>query len=204
MTKSARSLVTLTVVASCLIAGFLAIGLRATAFRWYLAGLRGHRGPTIIRRPVSPTLVRRTANADRRTANAGIQNIAPFATVSVSSVEQSDSDLAQGVADGIVDSKDWVTEVETEGTWIKLAWDVPVTIMRVDLYPLSDPADSIRSGTLAFDDGSEIPVESLTAGGTPRRIEFPARTVRSVIFRIDRAQGPSAGLEEIMAFGTLN
>jgi hypothetical protein len=79
-----------------------------------------------------------------------------------------------------------------------------VTILRVDLYPLSDPADSILSGTLAFDDGTTIPVESLSAGGTPRRITFPAKTVRSVIFRIDRAQGPSAGLEEIMAFGTLN
>ena len=198
MTKSARSFVTLTVVASCLIAGFLAIGLRATAFRWYLAGLRGHRGPTIIRRPAAaPALV-------HRTANPAIQNVAPFATVSVSSVEQSDSDLAQGVADGVADSKDWVTEGETAGTWIKLDWDVPVTLLRVDLYPLSNPADSILRGTLAFDDGSEIPVESLSASGVPRRITFPAKTVRSVIFRIDRAQGPRAGLEEIMAFGALN
>ena len=197
MTKSVRSFVTLTVVALCLIAGFLAIEFRATVFRWYLAEFRGHRGATIVRRPGSFVL------AGRRD-NAGIRNIAPFATVSVSSVEESGGDLAQGVADGIADSRDWVTEGETAGAWIRLDWNAPATIVGVDLYDLPNPAENVLSGTLTFDDGSMIPVESLPRGGAPRRIAFPAKTVRSVVFRIDQAQGLNAGLAEIMVFGALN
>jgi hypothetical protein len=197
MTKSVRSLVTLTLVAVCIIAGFLAIEFRTTVFKWYLAEFRGHGAPTIIRRPSA--FVRAAS-----TENAGIRNIAPFATVSVSSVEESDSGLAQGVADGVADSKDWVTEGETAGAWIRLDWNAPATIMRVDLYHLTNPANKVLKGTLTFDDGSMIPVDTLPPGGPPRRITFPAKTVRSVIFRIDQAQGLNAGLAEIMVFGTLN
>jgi hypothetical protein len=197
MAKSVRSFVTLTVVALCLIAGFLAIEFRTTVFRWYLAEFRGHRAATIIRRPGSSALA-------VRTGNAGIQNIAPFATVSVSSVEESGGELAQGVADGIADSRDWVTEGETAGAWIRLDWNTPATILRVDLYDLPNPTDNVLSGTLTFDDGSMIPVESLPPEGAPRRITFPPKTVRSVIFRIDQAQGVNAGLAEIMVYGTLD
>jgi hypothetical protein len=189
--------VTLTVVALCLIAGFLAIEFRATVLRWYLAEFRGHGTATVIRRPGSFV---RAASKE----NPGIRNIAPFATVSVSSVEESDGALAQGVADGVADSRDWVTEGETAGAWIRLDWVAPATIMGVDLYDLPNPADNVLSGTLTFDDGSTIPVESLPPGGAPRRITFPAKTVRSVVFRIDHAQGLNAGLAEIMVFGTLN
>jgi hypothetical protein len=197
MAKSVRSFVTLTVVALCLIAGFLAIEFRATVFRWYGAEFRGHRAATIIRRPSS------FARASR-TDSAGIRNIAPFATVSVSSVEESGGELAQGVADGTADSRDWVTEGETAGAWIRLDWNAPATIFGVDLYDLPNPMDNVLSGTLTFDDGSMIPVESLPSGGAPRRITFPAKTVRSVVFRIGQVQGVNAGLAEIMVFGTLN
>jgi hypothetical protein len=197
MAKSMRSLVSLTVVALCLIAGFLAIEFRATVFRWYLAEFRGHRAATIIRRPGS------LAPASR-TDNAGLRNIAPFATVSVSSVEESDGALAQGVADGTADSRDWVTEGEAAGAWIRLDWNAPATIFGVDLYDLPNPTDNVLSGTLTFDDGSMIVVDSLPPGGAPRRITFPAKTVRSVVFRIDQAQGVNAGLAEIMVFGAMN
>src|ERR1039457_3702946 len=185
MTKSVRSLVTLTLVALCLIAGFLAIEFRTTVFKWYLAEFRGHGAPTIIRRPGS---LARAAS----TENARIRNIAPVATGSGSSVEESDGTLAQGVADGVADSKDWVTEGETAGAWIRLDWNAPATIMGVDLYDLPNLSDNVLSGTLTFDDGSTIPVASLPPGGAPRRITFPAKTVRSVVFRIDHAQGLNA------------
>jgi hypothetical protein len=57
---------------------------------------------------------------------------------------------------------------------------------------------------LTFDDGSTIRVDSLPPGGAPQRIRFPAKTVHSVVFRIDQAQGINAGLAEIMVLGTLN
>jgi hypothetical protein len=192
MTKSVRSSVTLTVVALCLIAGFLAIEFRATVFKF-----RGHAAATIIRRPAS--LVR----AGKK-ETAGVGNIAPFATVSVSSVQESGDALAPGVADGIADSRGWVTEGETAGAWIRLDWGAPATVLGVDLYDLPNLTENVLSGTLTFDDGSTIPVESLPPGGAPRRIRFQAKTVRSVVFRIDRAQGPNAGLAEIMVFGTMN
>jgi hypothetical protein len=197
MTKSARGTVLFTVVALCFVAGFLAIELRATSFRWYLAEFRGLRGATVIRRPGSFVLA-------RTTANVGIQNIAPFATVTVSSVEGSGSEFARGVADGVADLRVWVTDRQTAGAWIRLDWNTPATIYGVDLYDLPNLGDNVLSGTLTFDDGSTIRVESLPPGGSPRRIAFPAKTVRSVIFQIDQAQGLNAGLAEIMVLGTLN
>ena len=197
MAKSVRSSLTFAVVALCLIAGFLAIELRATGFRLHLAELRGHRAATIIRRPGLSDLA-------GRIGDRGVRNIAPFATVSVSSVEESDGELAQGVADGTADSRDWVTERETSGAWIRLDWSAPATILGVDLYDLPDLTDNVLSGTLMFDDGSTFPVESLPPAGTPRRIRFPAKAVRSVTFRIDQAQGTNAGLAEIMVLGALN
>ena len=97
-----------------------------------------------------------------------------------------------------------MTEGETTGAWIRLDWGVPTTILGVDLFDLPNPTDNVLSGTLAFDDGSTVPVESLPPGGAPLRIRFPAKTVRSVVFRIDQAQGANAGLAEIMVLGTLN
>ena len=192
MTKSVRSFVTLTVVALCLIAGFLAIEFRATHLKF-----RRHGAATIIRRPGS--FVRAV-----RKENAGIGNIAPLATVSVSSVGQFGGAVAQGVADGVADSRDWVSEGETVGAWIRLDWGAPATIFGVDLYDLPSPTENVLSGTLTFDDGSVIPVQSLPPSGAPFRIGFPPKTVHSLVFRIDQVQGINAGLAEIMVFGTLN
>ena len=76
-------------------------------------------------------------------------------------------------------------------------------ITEIDLYDRPDPASNVLSGTLSFDDGSVMMVRALPAGGAPEKIRFAPKTVRSVTFRIDHAQGPSAGLDEIMVMGTL-
>jgi hypothetical protein len=49
-----------------------------------------------------------------------------------------------------------------------------------------------------------IPVQSLPPSGAPFRIGFRPKTVHSLVFRIDQAQGANAGLAEIMVLGTLN
>jgi hypothetical protein len=51
---------------------------------------------------------------------------------------------------------------------------------------------------------SVIVVHALPASATPERVVFAPKTIRSVTFRIDQAQGRNAGLEEIMVMGTLN
>jgi hypothetical protein len=107
------------------------------------------------------------------------------------------------VADGVIDRNDWVALGETSGAWIKLDWNRPATIHEIDLYDLPDPDDNVLSGMLTFDDGSTLAVEALPSTGAPRRVTFPAKVVSSVIFRIDQAHGPVAGLAEIIVIGTL-
>src|SRR5437867_10471090 len=99
MTKTARVFVILAMLALPFIAGFIAIKFAATALRKY------HQEVTVIRHPSMSTP---TGQPERET-HGFIQNIAPLATVSVSSTE---SQLGAGVADGVVDKEEWVTHEE--------------------------------------------------------------------------------------------
>jgi hypothetical protein len=108
------------------------------------------------------------------------------------------------VADGLPDASEWATAGEGAGAWITLTWDQPATVSEIDLYDRPDPVENVLSGTLTFEDGTVIVVHALPAEGAPERVVFPPKTIRSVTFRIDRAQGRNAGLGEIMVIGTLN
>lgn len=164
---------------------------------------REPRGPrhdqsVVIRHPDSqPAVVTPASNA----AHHGLQNIAPLATVAASSFERS-AETAAGVADGLVDQSEWIAG-ERAGAWIELSWDRPVTVMEVTLFDLADPEDNVLGGLLTFDDGSVVTVPALPPDGSPWSVTFPPKTVRSVVFRIVRAQGLKTGLAEIMIFGTL-
>ena len=192
MTKSVRSYVVFTAVAVAVISGLIAIQLRKSVFQ----PVRGRGGVTVIRHPGAAT-------QPGRTGQAMPTNIAPMATVTVSSTTLSSGQSGEGVADGVIDRNDWVAQGETSGAWIKLSWDRPATIHEIDLYDLPDPDDNVLSGMLTFDDGSTLAVEALPPTGAPRRVTFPAKVVSSVIFRIDQAHGPVAGLAEIIVIGTL-
>jgi hypothetical protein len=192
MTKSIRSYVVLTAVAVAVIGGLIAIQLRKSVFQ----PPRSRGGFTVIRHPGATT-------QPGRTGQAIPTNIAPMATVTVSSTTLSNGQVGEGVADGVVDRNDWVAQGETLGAWIKLSWDRPATIHEIDLFDLPDPNDNVLSGMLIFDDGSTRAVEALPPTGVARRVTFPAKVVSSVMFRIDQTQGPLAGLAEIMVIGTL-
>jgi hypothetical protein len=150
----------------------------------------------VIRRPNAGT----PESEDTKTAH----NIAPFATVTVSSSGESEQRLGGGVADGIVDTHEWVTGGEMGGAWIKLTWDSPATVTEIALYDRPNRLDNVLSGTLTFEDGGVIAVPALPPGGAPWRITFPPKIVHWLEFRIDRAEGKNTGLEEITVFGTLN
>ena len=176
-----------------------AVAFIATQFGGFMSRWRNGRTQEqsiMIRHPGSqaPTV---QAN---RSAHHGLQNLAPLATVSVSSVGQS-GPQAEGVADGTVDRNEWVTHGETVGAWIELHWDHPVTVMELELFDLSDPNDNVLGGLLNFDDGTFIPVPALPRDGSPWSVNFPPKTIQSVIFRINKAQGMKTGLAEIMVFG---
>ena len=132
------------------------------------------------------------------------QNLAPLAMVTVSSTSHAaESDkIDAGVADGTPDGREWVTQGEAGGAWVKLNWEYPVSVVEVTLYDRSSKEDNILAGTLIFDDQSAVSVPALPALGAAWTVRFPAKVVRSVTFRIDQVEGKNAGLAEIMVFGS--
>jgi hypothetical protein len=176
-------------VALICIAGLLGYRFAPSAFRLGRAGV-------IIRHPNKVPV---TQLGDRRQ-----RNLAPLATVTVSSEDSARGQSAEGVADGRPDTNEWSTAGEGAGAWITLAWDRPATVTEIDLYDRPSLLDNVLSGTLTFDDGSVIVVHSLPTAGGPEKVVFPPKIIRSVTFRIDQAQGRNAGLDEIMVIGTLN
>ena len=175
------------------VAAMTVIGL-ALGLRFMPTAIRLGREGVVVRRP-GATRIAGVSSGDPR-------NIAPAATVTVSSEDQARSRNAEGVADGQPDSNEWVA-ADPVGAWLTLTWDRPALISEIVLYDRPDLSSNVRSGTLSFDDGSVIIVRALPAEGTPEHIKFPPKTVHSVTFRIDNAQGPNAGLDEIMVMGTL-
>ena len=189
MSNSVRIYVWLVAGALVCIAGVLVLRYAPKALRW------GRVGVT-IRRP-NPVPLRKAG--DRQ-----LRNIAPLATVTVSSQDTSRGQTAQGVADGQPDASEWASAGEGEGAWITLTWNQPATVSEIDLYDRPDPVENVLRGTLTFEDGSVIVVHALPAAGGPERVIFAPKTIHSVTFRIDQAQGRNAGLDEIMVMGTLN
>jgi hypothetical protein len=152
---------------------------------------------TVIRRP---SVVTGAKQSIPPRPQAAPRNIAPLATVTVSSVADSGGQPA-GVADGVVDSSEWVARGELQGAWIKLTWDRPAVVEQIDLYDRPSPLENVLGGTLIFDDGAMIPVPKLPPDGTPWHVKIPPKHVTWIMFRIDAAQGRTTGLAEIMVFG---
>jgi len=176
---------------------FIAMRLASSARMFHQAERSRNQQVTVIRRP-------NFRMPESQDTNKTVYNVAPLATVTVSSAEESDERLGGGVADGVVDTKEWVAREEITGAWIKLSWDRPATVTELALYDRPNRFDNVLSGRLSFDDGSVISVPALPPGGTPWRITFPPKVVHWLMFQIDRAEGKNTGLEEIMVFGTLN
>lgn len=189
MSGTVRNYVWLVVAALTCIAGLLSLRFAPSALRLGRTGV-------IVRRP---DRTNRVKPDDRN-----LSNIAPLATVTVSSEDTSGGQTGQGVADGQPDGSEWSSAGEGAGAWITLSWDRPATVSEIDLYDRRNPLDNVLTGTLTFDDGSAIVVRALPATGAPERVIFAPKTIRSVTFRIDQAQGHNAGLDEIMVLGILN
>ena len=189
MSNSIRNYVWLVVGALVCIAGVLVVHFAPAALRL------GRSGVT-IRRP-NPVPLRKAGDRQMR-------NIAPRATVTVSSADAARGQTGEGVADGQPDASEWASAGEGAGAWITLIWDHPATVSEIDLYDRPDPSENVLRGTLTFEDGSVIVVHALPAAGGAERVIFAPKTIHSVTFRIDQAQGRNAGLGEIMVIGTLN
>jgi hypothetical protein len=127
----------------------------------------------IIRRSSMPP-----ANQVGRIGARVQRNIAPFATVTVSSVDEYDVQASKGVADGIPKTGEWITSRQREGAWIRLSWDCPVTVSEVELYDRPDPRENVLAGTLLFSEGLALPVPALPPNGAAWSTVFPAREIK--------------------------
>ena len=195
MWKELRVYVVVGVLAFICVVAFFAVKLVSSARMLNRAERSRNERVTVIRHPnLEPSKAPGKGEV--------VHNIAPLATVTVSSIDESDQRLGVGVADGVVDTKGWVAREEMAGAWIKLSWDRPALVTEIALYGRPNRVDNVLSGTLTFDDGTSLAVPALPAAGSPWRITIPPKIVHWLIFRIDRAGGRSTGLEEIMVMGT--
>jgi hypothetical protein len=195
MWKELRVYVAVAALAFISVVAFLAIKLVSSARMLNRAERSHNERVTVIRHPNSES----SKGPGRGEV---VHNIAPLATVTVSSIDEFDERLGGGVADGVVDTKEWVAREEMAGAWIKLNWDRPALVTEIALYDRPDRVDNVLSGTLTFDDGTSIAVPALPAAGSPWHITISPKVVHWLMFRIDRAEGRNTGLEEIMVMGT--
>ena len=166
----------------------------------------------------SPTSVTLSANYVGGTVTASLRvapyvapNLASFATVTVSSETAAYQQLGIKAVDGIVDgsptpgdyTKEWATNGQLAGAWIRLTWSGPVTTSQVRLYDRPNLSDNVTSGTLSFSDGSTVPVGALPNGGTLLSVSFAQRTVTWMQFTVNSATGSNIGLAEIAVLGSV-
>ena len=195
MWKELRVYIVVAGLAFICVVAFLAIKLVSSARMLNRAERSRNERITVIRHPNLEPL--KAPGNDEV-----VHNIAPLATVTVSSIDESDERLGGGVADGIVDTKGWVAREEMAGAWIKLSWVHPALVTEIALYDRPNRVDNVLSGKLTFDDGTSIAVPTLPPTGSPWRITIQPKVVHWLMFRIDQAEGRNTGLEEIMVMGT--
>jgi len=123
-------------------------------------------------------------------------------------LESSSGDPAPAI-DGVVDGyprdekKEWVTNGQREGAWIKLAWPQSVDVTSVALYDRPNPVDHILAGILEFSDGSKEHVGSLPNDAlSPLVLNFPKKSIRWLKFTVSETAPDTrnVGLAEIAVF----
>jgi LmbE family N-acetylglucosaminyl deacetylase len=160
---------------------------------------------------ISASYVGQISSATIRVAPYVAPNLATIATVTVSSETPAYQQLGIKAVDGIVDgsptpgdyTKEWATNGQLAGAWIKLTWTLPVTTSQVVLYDRPNLTDNITSGTLSFSDGSTVPVGALPNNGSPLAVSFTSKTVTSMTFTVNTAAGQNIGFAEIAVLGSV-
>jgi hypothetical protein len=133
------------------------------------------------------------------TASDGF-NIAPNASISVSSFYQNDSNYdGYKAADNVIGvdgSGEWLSNGETNPT-IEFDWAGPQTISTVKIYDRSNTGSNVNSGTLIFSNGDSKPVSGIPTDGSAKVITFQPKTVTWVRFVVNGGSGANVGLSEV-------
>lgn len=131
-------------------------------------------------------------------------NAARDATATASSAERdySAAGAIDGVADGYPNGKqyEWASDRQKEGATITLEWKEPQRVDTILLYDRPNKDDQVTKGAIAFDDGTGLDVGELPNDGkTPVELKFPAKTIRSMAFRVTGVSDTTqnAGISEI-------
>jgi hypothetical protein len=164
---------------------------------------------TTLTVPVSVT-ISAVAGGTTRTAALRVEvpvapNLATTATVTVSSENASTGQQRTKAIDGIVDgspppgdyTKEWATNGQLAGAWLRLTWSGNTTVSQVVLYDRINLTDNITSATLTFSDGSSVTAGALPNNGTPLTVSFVSKTVTWVQVTVNSAVGQNIGLAEI-------
>jgi LmbE family N-acetylglucosaminyl deacetylase len=135
-------------------------------------------------------------------------NIAPQATVLVSSENSADNQLGAKAVDNVISgypgdyTREWAAAGQREGAWIELRWATPMVIEKVVLYDRPNSNDQIIGATLTFSDGTTAPVSTLNNDGTATQFNI-ARTVTSIRLTVTMTgvNSENIGLSEFEVFG---
>jgi alpha-glucosidase (family GH31 glycosyl hydrolase) len=133
-------------------------------------------------------------------------DVALDAHVTASGSEQGYS--PQGAIDGIIGGYPESKKIEwsaggTADVWIKLDWDTPQVVSRVDLYDRPNLTDQVTGGILTFSDGSSVKFGALPNDGqTGLSVNFPAKTINWMKITITSVKPgtQNAGLSEIAVY----
>ncbi|MFO7975159.1 MAG: hypothetical protein R6V12_11045, partial [Candidatus Hydrogenedentota bacterium] len=100
--------------------------------------------------------------------------------------------------------KEWASSGEGAGAWIKLSWDQPQTVRRVQLFDRPNSLDQVTGGTLEFSDGSAIDLARPLPDGARQGVEldFEPKTVSWVKFTVTaiKPDSPNIGLSEFAVY----
>jgi hypothetical protein len=138
------------------------------------------------------------------------ENVARNARVEVSSTHPGYD--ARGAIDGRVGGypgdmgQEWASRGETQGAWIKLTWDHPQTIRRIQLFDRPNPLDQVTGGKLEFSDGTSMALEQPLPDNAAQGLEIAleSKAVTWVKFTVTSVKPGSQniGLAEIAVFSS--
>jgi len=134
----------------------------------------------------------------------GYGNIAPEASVSVSSTSDSLTFAGSNVKDGIYligNIGEWKSGGEST-PWLELSWPEPAVVDKIHLYDRVGSGSQILSGEIGFSDGSVIETGTLPSNGSIKTLDFAPREIFSLKLAVKEGIG-EIGLAEIEVYDTL-
>ena len=138
------------------------------------------------------------------TAAPGV-NAALSALASASSENAATGQLATKAMDGVVAgypgdyTKEWATEGEGAGSWVKMAWPSARRVNKIVLHDRPNPDDQITAASISFSDGSTLSVGALANDGSAVTVTFPVKTITGLELNVSGVSGTTqnVGLAEV-------